>query len=206
MKSQNKNKYLLFLFSLLPGAAEMYMGLMHMGASLMAAFFASCALFVFFYQFEGLIFVPALLWFYGFFHARNLAGCDEDVFDATEDAYIWDEFFGEDVFRVTRALPRKWGAVALILGGLSLLWDNISNIVENLWNELFGWETGWAFRSALNAVPRIFISLLLIVLGFRLIRGKKVALEQAENSTADIAALPGARQEDAEEQEERHEQ
>ena len=205
MKNRNKNKFFLFLFSLLPGAAEMYLGFMHMGASLMAAFFASCFLVAFFYQCEGLIFVPALLWFYGFFHARNLAGCDEDVFDATEDVYIWDEFFGEDVFRVTRALPRKWGATALILGGLFLLWDNVAYLLEYVWNDLIGWEAGgWLFGAFRNAVPRIFISLLLIVMGFRLIRGKKAALEQAESAAADIAALPVARQEAAEEKEERH--
>lgn len=37
---RKKSKFLTFLFSLIPGAGEMYMGFMKMGVSLMAEFFA----------------------------------------------------------------------------------------------------------------------------------------------------------------------
>ena len=36
---RKKSKFLTFIFSLLPGAGEMYMGFMKMGVSLMAEFF-----------------------------------------------------------------------------------------------------------------------------------------------------------------------
>ena len=39
MKAKKKSKFLTFCFSLLPGAAEMYMGFMKMGVSLMSLFF-----------------------------------------------------------------------------------------------------------------------------------------------------------------------
>lgn len=178
MKTKDKNKYVLFLFSLLPGAAEMYMGFMHMGISLLALFFAGFALAVEFSGLDGLLFIPALIWFFGFFHARNLCSCDEETFAATEDRYIWDEFFGADVFRVTPAVPRKWIAAALILGGFSMLWESVSGTIMDLFNYMY--EDFWPLWHALNEVPRVFLSLLLIVLGFRLVRGKKKALEEAE--------------------------
>ena len=40
MKPKKKNKFFTFLCSFLPGAAEMYMGFMKMGISLLVVFFA----------------------------------------------------------------------------------------------------------------------------------------------------------------------
>ena len=45
MKQQKKGKFLTFMFSFIPGAAEMYMGFMKMGVSLMALFFLCVAIF-----------------------------------------------------------------------------------------------------------------------------------------------------------------
>ena len=39
MKTQKKSKFLTFCFSMMPGAAQMYMGFMKMGTSLMFLFF-----------------------------------------------------------------------------------------------------------------------------------------------------------------------
>ena len=194
MKKQDKNRYILFIFSLLPGAAEMYMGFMHMGISLLALFFAGFALAVEFARIDGLLFIPALIWFFGFFHARNLCSCDEETFAATEDRYIWDEFFGADVFRFTRSVPRKWIAAALILGGLGMLWGSVSDTLR----EYFGYmrEDIWPLWYALNEVPNVFLSLLMIVLGFRLVRGKKKALEEAEQKGDTLPALPENREAD----------
>ena len=38
MKQQKKNKFFTFMFSFIPGAAEMYMGFMKQGISLMTLF------------------------------------------------------------------------------------------------------------------------------------------------------------------------
>ena len=38
MKTKKKNRFLTFCFSMLPGAAEMYMGFMKTGVSLMSLF------------------------------------------------------------------------------------------------------------------------------------------------------------------------
>ena len=67
MKRQKKNKFFTFIFSLIPGAAQMYMGFMKQGLSLMALMAVSIVGVTYGLEF---FFVPvmALVWFYSFFH------------------------------------------------------------------------------------------------------------------------------------------
>ncbi len=73
MKTKKKNRFLTFCFSALPGAAEMYMGFMKMGVSLMLLFFLVCILSAWLYQ-GALVMIAIVVWFYSFFHANHLAG------------------------------------------------------------------------------------------------------------------------------------
>ena len=67
MKAKKKSKFVTFCFSLLPGAAEMYMGFMKMGVSLMSLFFLIIMLGMLMNQ--GIIVMAGIVvWFYGFFH------------------------------------------------------------------------------------------------------------------------------------------
>lgn len=77
--TKKKNAFLTFIFSLLPGAAEMYMGFMKMGLSLMGVFFGLAILGSFFGQGIFLI-ADVVVWFYGFFHAHNLRAMDDEDF------------------------------------------------------------------------------------------------------------------------------
>ena len=67
----NPNKFLSVLFSLVPGAGHMYLGLMRRGASIMAAFFQSIAATAFFSNMGLFGYVFGLLipviWFVAFF-------------------------------------------------------------------------------------------------------------------------------------------
>ena len=68
----NPNKLLMVLFSFIPGAGHMYLGLMRRGVSFMAAFIVSIAATAFFESFLNLLaaafglFIP-LIWFVAFF-------------------------------------------------------------------------------------------------------------------------------------------
>ena len=92
MKQKKKNRFFTFILSFLPGAAEMYMGFMKKGTSIMTLFFASIAVAVTL-GLDALIFATGLLWFFGFFHARNLVSIDEEVFMTLEDDFIWSTFW-----------------------------------------------------------------------------------------------------------------
>ena len=102
MKQQKKGKFLTFMFSFIPGAAEMYMGFMKQGISLMALFVVNIIGLA--YGLEEL-FVPAMIltWFYCFFHARNLAVLPEEAFNALEDAFIGENLV--QMFCVQYMLP-----------------------------------------------------------------------------------------------------
>ena len=85
MKQKRKNRFFTFIFSCLPGAAEMYMGFMKNGLTLMIFFFLSFVPIVFFSSFEFLMALGLVIWFFGFFHARNYASMTDAEFEAMDN-------------------------------------------------------------------------------------------------------------------------
>ena len=169
MKQQKKGKFFTFIFSFLPGAAEMHMGFMKQGVSLMALFLLSLVIPLSTNSLEILAMTAVVIWFYGFFHARNLAAMPEAEFMELSDTFIWEGFLEERIFRISNSALRKWGAAILIVFGAVLLWENFSSIIYNLipdylWSELY---------PIINSVPQVVIAVLIIVIGFRLMAGKK---------------------------------
>lgn len=170
MKQQKKNRFFTFIFSFLPGAAEMYMGFMKNGISLMGLFFVSIIVPSMLRISDVFILLGVLVWFFGFFHAGNLAGLSDERFEATQDVYIWEEFLGGKKVNIASASLQKWTAVVLIVCGLVILWQNFSSIIyslmpDYLWNILV---------PVLDRIPQVAISLLIIGIGVHMIMGKKV--------------------------------
>ena len=168
MKQQKRGKFFTFMFSFIPGAAEMYMGFMKQGLSLMALFAisivgAACGLTVL------AIPVMALVWFYGFFHARNLAALPQEEFMEYSDTFIWEGFVEDKELKISSPVIRKWAAGILILIGASLLWDNFSSIVYNLIPNRY-WDLIYPI---VHRIPELVVALIIIILGCRLIAGKK---------------------------------
>ena len=94
MKQKKKNKFLTWILSFMPGAAEMYMGFMKKGISLMGLFLLCIAVYGFF-NMEIFVFVAILVWCYSFFHAGNIATSEEEVFVSLQYDYIWTDFISE---------------------------------------------------------------------------------------------------------------
>lgn len=172
MKQKQKNKFYTFLLSFIPGAAEMYMGFMKKGISLMGAFIVSIMVCIYL-EAEILAFVGVLIWFYSFFHARNLAACEEEVFVNLQDDYIWSDFINGRNITVSNPTLRKWGAGILIVFGAVLLWQNLSHIIYNLIPDRW-----WNILSPMvSSVPEVVVALLIIYIGLRMIQGKKEELD-----------------------------
>ena len=169
MKQKKKSRFLTFIFSFLPGAAEMYMGFMKNGFSLMMIFFLS---FIPAMLFDGLGFLMIIcgaLWFYGFFHARNVAGMDDNDFTERSDMYIWEEFDDVNWKSFDGKRVKKWLAIILILVGISQIWNYLYEIIctiipENYWDDIYPF---------IQKVPQVAFSILFIIIGINLIRGKK---------------------------------
>ena len=176
MKQQKKNKIFTFIFSFIPGAVEMYMGFMKQGISLMTLFLVCLAIPFSTRFFEILALSAVLVWFYSFFHARNLAALPEEVFNELEDHFVWEGVLEEKNFKISSPTLRKWaGAILLVIGGV-LLWDSFSAIIYNLIPELY-WQTLYPI---VDRFPQVVIAVLIIAIGFKLMAGKKEELNGDE--------------------------
>ena len=173
MKQKKKNKFFTFIFSLLPGAAEMYMGFMKNGLSMMIMFFISFVPMILFNAMEFIMLLSVVLWFYGFFHARNIAGLEDADFEQFEDKYIWEEFGDLEWKESDQNRIRKWGAIFLIIIGVAALWDFffydiICRLIPgDYWNDIY---------PVVKDIPMVVFAILFIIIGIKMIRGKKEEL------------------------------
>lgn len=169
---QKRGKVTTFLCSLIPGAAEMYMGFMKKGISLMAIFIMSIVVPSVLRVSDVFILFAVLVWFYSFFHARNLAACSEEEFKGQVDEYIWASFLEGREIKVTNPTLRKWGAIVLIVYGVSQLWHTVARWIYYLIPD-YMWEVASMF---VDEVPQILVSVVIIIVGLKLIAGKKEEL------------------------------
>ena len=177
MRQKRKNNFFTFIFSLLPGAAEMYMGFMKNGFTLMIIFFLSFVPSVFFSVLDFLGAIGVVLWFFGFFHARNYASMTDAEFAAMQDKYIWEEFDELKGMKFANTTVKKAVAVVLILIGAGQLWNYFSGLIynlipENLWDAIY---------PVVREIPQLVIAVLFVVAGIYMIMGKKKELDIAPN-------------------------
>lgn len=177
---RKKNKFLTFIFALLPGAAEMYMGFMKMGLTLMSVFFGTIAAAVIL-DMPILMLLLAVIWFYSFFHATNLKGLDDEEFYAVEDDYlihISDIVANKEHFIQSY---RKVIAWVLILFGAAMIWRGFFNTIY--------WRIPYLMRDTVSVisrfVPRLVVGAGIIFMGIIMIRGKKKELEEEEKKNAE---------------------
>ena len=182
MKKQKKIRFWTFVLSLIPGASEMYMGFMKNGISIMSVFFLSFIVPSVLRTSDVFILFAGLVWFFAFFHAGNLASCDNVTLETMEDRFIWEEYFTGFSFHIPDRVLRTWGAGIMIIYGLILLWDSFSNIVLNMLTHLLPESVmlGWVY-SLFDQIPQVVVSMVIIVIGLRLIRGKREAIERQDD-------------------------
>lgn len=173
MKKSRSNGFLGFVFALIPGADEMYMGFMKMGLSIMAIFFGLIFIPAFFGLQDVFVLLPIVVWFYSFFHARNLWKTPEEEFEMLGDYPIWQDFTGETQTNVSKDLLKRvigWGAI--VLGGVAI-YRTAKGVLVDYLEEILRYEYS-DYWYALDALPRIIFAIIIIVLGIILLKGKKV--------------------------------
>ena len=179
MKKTKRNKFLTFLFSLIPGGAEMYMGFMKMGASLLSIFLLGF-LFIIYMQLEDVfIVVELLIWIVGFFHARNMDKLTQEELEAVEDKAIWEDLLGVEGIKISNSKLSKLAGGILIAAGVFALWDRLDWYVAQFAETFIG---GWA-EQLVYSLPRIAVAIALIVIGVVLIKGKKARIDGCDNDT-----------------------
>lgn len=173
--TKQKKGFWLFISSLLPGAGELYMGFRKMGISIMSLFFGIIACATFF-NLEAFIFLLPILWFYSFFNVHNLKNLTEEEFLTIEDDYIlhMDAFISDNKERIKKY--RQYFAILLIILGISGLWSPITSWLVYI----FPMEYYEMIAQIGYQLPTLIVSLLLIIIGINLVKGKKEQLEKRE--------------------------
>ena len=171
--TKKKSGFWTFIFSFMPGAAEMYMGFMKMGVSIMGLFLGLIIVGSFFAQGIFLV-IDVVVWFYGFFHAHNLRAMDDEDFYALEDTYLF--YVEEDGKKLWNNMVvsryRKIAAAVLILMGVSILWNNILDLLYWLLPDIMQ-----DFMYTISyRIPQVVLGIGIIAAGILLIRGKKEEL------------------------------
>ncbi len=177
---RKKTGFWTFIFSLIPGAGEMYLGFFKQGVSLMLLFFAVITL----SSSSGVeIFIMLLpiIWFYSFFHVHNLTSLPDEEFYALEDSYLWDSARGDLFNGLPQILTSKKGqrviGILFVLIGVSSLWSVLRSFLYRYVDEAF--YTTY-IRPLLDNIPRALIGILITLIGVWLIAGKKKELLSEE--------------------------
>ena len=176
--TKKKKGFWLFIFSLIPGAGEMYMGFRRQGISIMLLFWSLIALASGTAMEWIIMFVP-ILWFYSFFNVHNLKSLSEEEFHSVEDSYVLhlDRLVGDseaflDKYRILIA-------VVLIVFGATILWNNFTEILY--------WILPYNLANMLSSIsyklPQIIVAAGIIGLGLYILTEKKrrLAKEEEEN-------------------------
>lgn len=179
MKKTKRNSILTFIFSLLPGGAEMYMGFMKMGVSLLAIFLLGFLFMSYMRLGDVFILVEILVWIVGFFHARNMAKLTQEELELVEDKLIWDDIMGVEGVKFNNAKAGKWAGIVLVFVGIFTIWEHFSYLMEELFGDILG---DWSY-SLVYDIPRIAIAIVLVVIGIMLIKGKKARIDGCSNDT-----------------------
>lgn len=188
---KQKNKFWNFVFSCMPGAGHMYLGFMRQGVSLMLLFFGIIGLAAWL-NFDILLYLLPILWFYSFFDSLNKNSLLPEVFDKLEDEFIWGKDI--DIDFINKRAVRGICSFFLIIVGLIMLINNTWSILAYCIND----ELYWLIEYVINRSYQIIFAVVIIGLGIRLIIGKKKEIakrdEKADspykkNDNADMANI-----------------
>jgi len=175
MRPIRKNKFFEFMFSFIPGAAEMYMGFMKNGFSMMCIAGAVAVLAGFLSNSLLLLFGLAV-WAFSFFHARNLSHLSVEELEKIEDKYIYEEFTKGEKIVITSKMKKVIG-IFLVIIGCTKIWKLILHMVATFIPDDY-WRY---FYSTVEPIPEIAIFVFIMVLGVYIIRGKKLAIIDDED-------------------------
>ncbi|MBR4831422.1 MAG: hypothetical protein IKZ97_02195 [Butyrivibrio sp.] len=173
MEIKKKNKFLTFCTSMIPGGAQMYMGLMKNGASMLGIVLLLSML-IAWSGLELLLAPVFLVWVYSFFHAWNLVALSEENLAKYEDKYVWEEFATDKKINIPQEVLRKWVAWACIVFGVAMVWRYVSGILyrfipDGYWSD---------FYMVVDKFPSFVLGIIIVVVGYKLIVGKKKAIDE----------------------------
>ena len=164
-----KNGFLLFIASCLSGCGQMYQGYMKRGVSLLLAFCLVLFASTYFYLGTLALFLP-VIWLYAFFDSYALRS-QLSAGTAPEDAFLFG-LSDMDSNRLGELLRKRHSLVGwvLVAVGVYMLYDMLMGQLSGLF---FGWFGEWLYSLLRYGLPRVVITVLVILLGLWFIRGPR---------------------------------
>ena len=168
-----KNGFLLFITSCLSGCGQMYQGYMKRGVSLLLSFFLVIFVSTYFYLGTLALFLP-VIWLYAFFDSYALRS-QLSAGTAPEDAFLFG-LSDMDSKRLGELLRKRHSLIGwvLVAVGAYMLYDMVLDQMGGLF---FGWFGEWLYSLLRYSLPRVVITVLVILLGLWFIRGPKAPAE-----------------------------
>ncbi len=176
--TRKKRGFWLFIFSLIPGAGEMYLGFFKQGISIMATCFAMIAG-ASWLNLGPIMFIMPVLWFYSFFHVHNLASLSDEEFYSIQDDYLFHLKDSQVQNIIGGEKGRKILAFVLLLIGVSAIWNILCDYLDIIL-QMCGIQTDYLHR-IYDKVPQLVFAIFIIWLGIYLIKGKKKELDSIED-------------------------
>lgn len=168
---QKRSPFLTFCFSCVPGAGQMFLGFFKEGISLMTLFFGIIAITDWFYL-RGFGIVTVVVWFYAFFDAMNKNSMPDEEFEKLEDHYLWIDNL-QEMPKISTGKSKKIVAVVLIVFGIYMLCNSAIAALANA-GIYIAYEIN---ELLLNYIPQFIVAFFIIILGIRMIMGKKESLK-----------------------------
>ena len=186
-----KNGFLLFIASCLSGCGQMYQGYMKRGVSLLLAFALVFFISSNFFLGALVLFLP-VIWLYAFFDSYSLRA-QLAAGTAPEDGFLFG-LSDMDSRRLNALLKKRHSLIGwvLVAVGAYMLYDMLMGQLSGLF---FGWFGEWLYSLLRYGVPRLVITVLVILLGLWFLRGPKAPTEDIPSFTPpapDAAPTSGA--------------
>ena len=154
-----KNGFLLFIASCLSGCGQMYQGYMKRGVSLLLSFFLVIFVSTYFYLGTLALFLP-VIWLYAFFDSYALRS-QLSAGTAPEDTFLFG-LSDMDSKRLGALLHKRHSLIGwvLVAVGVYMLYDMLMGQLSGLF---FGWFGEWLYSLLRYGLPRVVITVLVLV-------------------------------------------
>lgn len=180
--TRQKSKFWTFVFSLVPGCGHLFMGFRRRGLAFLLIFAGVIVVCV---ALDARLLAVAgsfVVLAYSFFDALNLNSAPPEAFAKQPDGL--SEFTGAGTARLFTAEKfRRYAGVALLVFAVVVVWNMVVPDVINSWYSETTMDTYNLLWRINDIIPRAVVSVIAVVVGLRLISGKKKALESADAGT-----------------------
>lgn len=185
--TRQRNKFANFLISFAPGCGQMFMGFLKRGISF--TFYFCCCIALIVATNMTIFIVPMILvYIYAFFDSMQLNWLPVEQFQEQNDGYFVPDKFGK---RVDNRKIAKIIGIALIFVGLIIFANTVGSALYRTFSEYLSESIVNFIYNAIRLFPSLVICVVTIIVGIRLIVGRKKELLEEEMTAEEGAQHAG---------------